>query len=267
MKLGDAKRIVASYLVGQPVSRNDLQDACDTLNRGDREYINFLEEELGSPGEPDTLCEVFAERVAEFSEMSESERHAEMPELVTHLSACKDCQVVYREAYLSAFATSGRWAGKQLRRLAEPIHLALGWAGKLAQSGLGPIELTPAYPRVGAQMGSLELGPGSADQKEWGICLDEAAELVLRLTITAGGPRGKAAVIFALEGRGADTIAASDVALEVYRVQGERRVLRVADRLAAYRVESLVLEAGSWAIRLAVRDNEWEIPLVLDSEN
>ena len=56
---------------------------------------------------------------------------------------------------------------------------------QLEQSGLGPMELTPAYPRVGAQMGSLELGPGSADQKEWGICLDEARRTGATLALTA----------------------------------------------------------------------------------
>ena len=178
MKTGDAKRIVASYLVGQQVSKDDLQDACDTLNLGDREYIAFLEEELGSPGEPGSLCEVFSDRVAEFGEMSDTEHDAEMPELATHLSECQKCQGIYREVYLSAFGVGAGWTGKQLRRLAEPIRLVMNWAGKLSQSGLGPIELTPAYPRVGAQMGSLELGPGSADQKEWGIFLDEAAELM-----------------------------------------------------------------------------------------
>jgi hypothetical protein len=261
VKLGDAKKFVAAYLVGEPVSHADLQDACDTLNRGDREYTQFLEEELGLPGEPYSLCEVFSERAAEFSEMTENERREEMLELVEHLTICRDCQAVYRELYMGVFASSVGWAGTKLRRLGEPLRLIVNWAGKLSESGLGPVALTPR--RVVA----THLGPTDVDRKEWEIRLDEESDVSLRLKIAGNEAGPNVGMNLELSGFGAKKLDGIGVQVEWYKRQGDLNVLKGTDHLHAFRIEPLVLEAGSWSIRLVSGGVVWEIPLILDREN
>lgn len=272
MNREDARQIVASYLVGGVVSEADLQDACDSLNRGDPEYVGFLEEELALSANPD-LCAAFMERAAEFSELTERERRQEMPEFDIHLHSCEKCQALYRDVYTSVFSESVAWAGDQVRRLAEPIWLALAWTGKLSELGLGPLAVpTPNLESGGLEMGGAVLlggepaGPGESEEgpKEWTILLDELEDITVRIRL-AGLQNGNVEMTFALEGAGS-AAAAKEMRVELCKVVEERNDLGISGRLSAYRVHPLGLTPGRWLIRLLLRGATWEIPLLLEQE-
>jgi hypothetical protein len=259
VKLDDAKKIMASYLTGDTVTNDDLVDACETLNRGDRGYIEFLEEEFGLPDATPDLCEVFADRVAEFGEMSEAERRAELPELAAHVEACAECQSMYREIYLSAFAAGVNWAGGQLRRLAEPIRLLVGWAGELSPFGLGPLEMAPG--RSVAR--GMALGPAAPVRKVWELHLDEKTGLVLRVQI-GSLKRSDVEVSFALSGPASNEEAAG-MRVASYRLEGDKQVGYTSGPLSEFQAKGLILGRGSWLLRLTSASGiGWEIPLVVN---
>jgi hypothetical protein len=242
VKLDDAKKIMASYLTGDTVTNDDLVDACETLNRGDRGYIEFLEEEFGLPDATPDLCEVFADRVAEFGEMSEAERRAELPELAAHVEACAECQSMYREIYLSAFAAGVNWAGGQLRRLAEPIRLLVGWAGELSPFGLGPLEMAPG--RSVAR--GMALGPAAPVRK---VCSLKRSDVE---------------VSFALSGPASNEEAAG-MRVASYRLEGDKQVGYTSGPLSEFQAKGLILGRGSWLLRLTSASGiGWEIPLVVN---
>jgi hypothetical protein len=255
VKVSEAKKVVASYLTGGRIGRQELEDACDTLNRGEPRYVGFLREEMGLPLPITSLCDVVIDRAAEYGLMSPDARRTELPELGEHMATCAECKAFYREVYLSAFAAGMRRVGQGLRRLAEPIRLLMPESGGLRPVGLGPEDLAPA-PAVGSLMGPRAVAGESTDreQRTWSIPLDEDSGLAIELRMRSRGD--KVELNLALQGRSAET--AADMTFECGGVHG-----RVRD----FQVTTIKLSPGVSTLRLKVGDEvRWEIPLILDQE-
>jgi hypothetical protein len=93
MSPADARKIIAAYLAGRPVSGDQLAAASEAL-RSDSGHMRFLGEELGG-GDWVSGCDLFLSRAAEFCELTPVERERRMPELSQHVEGCPACREVF----------------------------------------------------------------------------------------------------------------------------------------------------------------------------
>ena len=94
MSLSEAKELIARYLAGDTVSREELAKAREVLGR-DIEYDEYMRDLLGMNVVIE--CEVAMESLAEFAGMSEEQRLAEMPGVLEHIKTCGKCSAALRE--------------------------------------------------------------------------------------------------------------------------------------------------------------------------
>jgi hypothetical protein len=255
MTPADARRIIASYLAGRRVEAGELAMARRALAEA-RVDLAPLHVELGLTADASD-CEQFSANVADFCQMSATERREEAPELVRHAEECTACrQLLWRvkPPWMDRVGeTLGAGATAVARALAEPIRIALGVA-ELHERGIGPPALV--FHQVAATAAAAV--EESDARKEW-VLADEEAGRVLRLRV-AWGPAREALVTLSIEppeGEGR---------LEVRRQDGS---LLLSGPLDDLQVEPVRLGPGTWSLRVSLSGPDrraWEIPLDIADE-
>lgn len=146
MDMEKAKEMIAKYMVGYPIDKETLSEACRVANE-DTGYVHFFQEELGlieheeDDGEEDVieLCDFFCDCVDELSEMTSLELASDRPEMYAHLSSCSSCLKLYWEVsspWRAATATATK--GVTAMVLGAPIIITIAPEGPIEQSGIGP---------------------------------------------------------------------------------------------------------------------------------
>ena len=262
MSPADARRIIAAYLAGRPVSGEQLSAASETL-RSDSGHMRFLDEELGG-GEWVSGCDLFLSRAAEFCELTAVEREHRMPELSRHVERCPACREVFwniRPLWTWRAADDIRARASSLRRvLGEQIRIAADAAGRLFELGLGPGAVGP---RLVASTAALP-GADALSAKQW-VLRDDEGGFVIRLSVTARMEDHAAAVVCSFDS-GTRGIPPPPVRLEVRDQKTD--ALFLGGRLADFETEPMLLSEGSWILRLRVADDAgeriWEVPLTIE---
>jgi len=274
MQIEDARRLIASYLTGRPVSGEALAAACE-MAKTDAEYIQYLKEELGLRSDWVSECDVFLSNLAEFGEMSSEERDTEMPGLMSHLAHCQSCRRAYWEVVpLWKPATAPGGGGPSVKRLAEGLVVVADTFGRVRQSGWGPSpeEVVVAAAAAGGEpaaagLGGPQVGPHGMGPRRW-VFRDEEGGCTIHLEV-CGRESGGMAIGCRLEAAEASPATSARLRLEVRQV--DNNVLFVAGPLANFLAAPLFLPWGEWLIRLlaagAADTHVWEIPLSLEQEN
>src|SRR5262249_48196608 len=153
----------------------EVQSCWDAI-QADNDHVLYLLEQLGLAQV--ASCDTFAERAAEFSEMTTEQREREAPELAAHAESCPRCQALLWE--LKPFWVRAGGAAP----LAEPLTLALFPTGELSQRGLGP---PGRVPEVRARAASADVPrPGSSTpegvRREW-LLEDPDSGCALRVVV------------------------------------------------------------------------------------
>ena len=269
MTPAEAKKTIACYLAGQRVSRAVLENAWSVLHSA-AEQLRPLGEELGLEGEWGSECDVFLSHLAEFSELSKTEREQRMPESVAHVEDCASCRRAYwnvRPLWISEAASAlQQKAGAIRRRLAEPIRLAIDQTARLLEQGIGPLSTAEiAGATAGALLGAAPEGRFAEpmERKEW-MLKDEQEGCVIHL-IVCGLPSGQAGVNCALEA--ASPAAAQPEQARIELRDAEHDSLHLAGRLSDFQAEPILLPQGSWILRVQSSSREgartWDLPLEL----
>ena len=249
MTVHEARQAIASYLLGQPVARIVLKEACVVLN-SDPAQMNLITGDLGLEPDWTSACDAFRLRLAELSDRET------MPEALAHLETCVAC----RRAYWDVRPLWVSMAARALRRLAEPLRLAIDQATRLVEQGIGPLSIGTPAPVAGLLGADTGAPP---ERREW-LFADEQAGCTLRVSV-AGLPGGKVGVTCAIEGEAATTPPVEDTRVEVR--DAERDALHLAGRLVDFRAQPILLPPGSWILRVRwVRPQGecgWEVPLEL----
>ncbi|HWP43707.1 MAG TPA: hypothetical protein VNO14_10760 [Blastocatellia bacterium] len=262
----EARRIIASYLSGyQTVTREELFEACEAI-KSDDVYMKYLREELGLGDDWVILCDVFEERVGEFSDMSPGERSDEMPELVDHLDSCGSCRRLYwRVSPLWKEAPPAR-DRSFIRELGEHIRLLVDKAGRLRELGLGPpaLRFAPVATRLSEPEDPSQL-PFAAKRKEWSLH-DEAADCHLKLIVE--GQQDGATLSCSIQPGQTSKVSAEQTRIEVRDAASGS--LLIAGRLSDIAADPINLPFGSWLIHLLSRGREdsfaWRVPLEIEAE-
>ncbi len=268
MDTTEAKRIIASYLTGhQRVTREELNQACESI-KSDEVYLLYLRQELGLGDDWVILCDAFAERAAEFCEMSDEERRDEMPDLLEHLGTCGSCRGLYWEISPLWREQAAATARSFTRELSERIRLLIDKAGRMREQGLGPppIYLPQVVPTLSPSEEGLPELAGAEKRKEWSL-IDEAADCELKITIEGQAGRG-AKVSCWIQPGPSQRISAERTSIEV--CDAATGSLLLAGKLSDIEVEPIYLAPGSWLIHLLTEGREgsfdWRIPLELSAE-
>jgi len=266
MNANDAKNLLASFLVGHRVSRNDLEQASNLL-AGDEPYRRFLSETMGIRRSWVSECHVFLSRVAELAELSSDEQLQRFPVLAAHCGTCQSCREVYWNIKPMWYDVRRSTEPKDLvlhRRLTDCVDLAIDKIGRVLERAIGvpPVRFdlvaaTAASPIVGPQI------------REWELRDDDAGYLI-RLTFSVVEP-GATSLTGLLENSPPDASKPPPDARIEIRHQ-ERNVLVVSGRLADFETEPITLVgAGGWTVRIErsdIRGNYiWEVPVqIVQSE-
>jgi hypothetical protein len=254
MIAAEAKRVLASYLAGERVSAEELEQARGMLG-AERWYRRFLDEELGTHGEWVSECDAFLERLGEFSELAGEERARRMPSLAAHVEECAACRHAYWSVKPLWVARVVEGARGLCRSLAEQIRLGVDQAGRLLEEGLCPPSLTLQPVGVTAALpGAVE-----AERREWEL-RDEDAGCLIRLGIS-GAASGQVAVSCAVEGLEPP----ERLRVDVRGQTGDTTLF--SGTFAEFQVEPFILPPGAWLIRIrsvsAPEPRIWEIPLTI----
>jgi hypothetical protein len=270
MTLEQAKQTLAKYLVGDHVQPERLEEARRLVVDQDQEYVEYLKGEYRLAGGLQGGCDLFMDRVAEFSELSRDAQRAEMPELLLHLEDCSSCRKAYWDVRQP-------WEGPTLgQRLVEGIRLLVGRAGSLIQRGLGP---PPVEVRFVAATNSaaLDAAPTAAPaQREWELADDEN-DCTIRLVVIGISP-DEVDVNCIFEGAAVEAGTLKPGILEVRRAPSGSLCHSAPFTKAAATPFSpqpgswtvrLSLKPGSWAVRLKAKGPggavTWDLPLELDA--
>jgi hypothetical protein len=266
----EAKRMMASYLTGRRVSREDLEQARALIGE-EGPTRRFLAEELGTHEEWVSECDVFLSRLAEFSELAAEERERRMPRLAAHLEACPACRQAYwdvKPLWITRVAREAAGGVQEMcRGLAERIRLGVDQVGRLLEEGLCPPSLVLEPLAAGAP------GRVAAAHRVWEL-RDEDSGAAIHLEI-AGGAGGGIAVNCALEsleplrpGMIRTRGAVAPPRLEVLRQPGGELLL--SGSLTDFQTEPFVLPPGEWVIRVSggagTEGCLWEIPLSVEAK-
>jgi hypothetical protein len=267
-----AKKIIASYLSGyRDVSREELRQACEAV-RSDRQYLDYLKDELGLSEDWTSECDVFIENAAEFCEMTGEERKREMPDMLAHLDRCPSCLRAYWDIeplWISRAATAARAI---TRELGHRIRLVIDSAGRLRQQGLGPPALE--YRPIAAALSgppSYEAAPDlptarATARKEWSLKDDEAV-CNLRIVLD-GAATGGAALTCSIEYE-APAPRPDEARIEIREASTSR--LYLAGKLSDFESEPILLPTGSWQIIIQssshAETRSWRIPLEIEAES
>lgn len=221
----------------------------------------------------DGECEPFQLLMAEFSQLSEEDRARQMPELQAHLQECSDCRQSYwamTPLWRQVVEKTRQRGNLAYKVLAESLGLALTQAGRLLQTGIGPLAGHDQTVYVSLGPGTEEALPitpdaGATTHKEW-VLTDEEARCSIRLTVN-GWNAEQAALSCELESDPQADVELASARIEIMRV-GDLSPL-VSSPLSYFRGEPIVLTAGSWLIKLQVmsgqRTHLWEVPLMLSA--
>lgn len=286
MSIEDARKIIAAYLSGYDpngyrfVSDDELQQALENIKL-DEDYYQYLMKELGMGIDWRNECEVFLSHLAEFSEMLGGERKHKMPDLLAHAEICRSCRDAYW--YMKPIWETRviEELKKLCKRLSEPISLAVGEAGKLFNRGLNPLdkdeELVVAI-AMGEKVVSSILGYENGDtepklRKEWKF-EDEETNCIIHLVVS-GRPAGEVEIEFWLECGISAGLQPEDLSIQLYKYENGSSIDRdfssefdspfFDDSLSAL-PKRLILNKGSWLIRVQARNNTWELPLNIEVE-
>jgi hypothetical protein len=269
MDLITAKRIIADYLTGRCVTQEELKEAWQAL-QSDREYLDYLKNELGLGDDFMSDCVMFRARAAEFSDMSDIERRREMPEMATHLEMCRTCRRFLWTVQRPWRIVRGGEPARAVKRLSEFIGVVVGLRG-VREFGLGIPPIRQEVLAVAAGTGaddetSIESAeeevPGpELEWKEWSFPDEEAGcSIWCLISRLAEGRVGVQLGIRSEEGLPTDNGA--------YRVEvreADREVSILKGLLRDFAGRGFTLEAGSWLIRIiplaATESVVWEIPL------
>jgi hypothetical protein len=269
MKESIARRTVAAYLTGVPVSQTALRQAWEVAGR-DAGFREVLEEELALGADWSSDCEVFRANLAEFAELDSGQRQQEMPELVFHLNECPACRKAYSETVplWSAAEATVQSGGDALwlRRLAEAIALGIGEGGVLRKGASGPLPVD--YAPVTAAAGPAALLPRADEapvqQQDWFLD-DEQAGWSIRLS-AQGLPSGQLGLTVTML-----SLAGQQPFPEYARVEIRELATGAvffSDRLEQAGSERITLKPGQWLIvvqgRFAEFERRWDIPLKLE---
>jgi hypothetical protein len=279
MNVHEARRCLATYLVGGRVSPDDYLAACSTVRTEDPVYWHDLCRELGLHEDWASECAAFLENMAEFAEMSPEQRRREGAGALGHLEICRECRKALWEVapvWLSLYPASGSSA---VRRLGEPLVLRIQPSGRLADGGIGlpaEEEITPVAAAAGwepevpdaARVEALvsddipQAEP--AETKRWAIS-DPEAQCVVSLAIRARGP-DEAALWLDVEPAGECRLELADAQLAA--IPSGRKYPAQSGPLRDFRADAIILPRGSWIVRVSVPGPEggrvWEVPLELE---
>jgi len=263
MDLAEAKEIIAAYLMGRSVMRQDLEHACERA-RSDARYVQYLAEELWIHADWGSECEAFLSQVTEFAAMSQAARQQTMPTSLAHVEACLSCRQAYwnvRPLWVVAAVVATKERARTIgKRLSEPIRLAVSKDGGLAERGCGPFSRTPALIPVPL------LAPEEPEQKEW-VLQDEDGQYAIRLVV-CGLPSGRVMVSCTLQGEPSTLPQAQQVRIEVCKAESSS--LYAAATLKGDQLQPIQLPPGSWVLRLEAPSptgsRTWEIPVDIETE-
>ena len=267
MEISQAKITMAAYLAGRPITDGELAAAHEAL-RSDPEYCEFLRDELSPTTAEPCLCEVFAERAAEFSELSPAVQTREFPALAAHVAECEACQWLLQQLHTfqeepSMSTPLSQSAHQPARRRASALHLAADRSGRirLATPAAGFRETFEEVPATGLLGGAgLLQRPGSAfagPRRVWTV-FDSDRGLEVDFTI-AGLERDFELLIRLRPDRGSSR----DWRLEITDL--DRLSCQAAGPADQFRSSPIVLPPGNWLVVLqhgaASEAEEWEVPL------
>jgi hypothetical protein len=252
MTPADARRIVADYLVGRRVSRQDLEQACAELN-SDAVSRAPLVRELG-PHDPGSGCERFRANLAAFSELPESEQRTRMPAAAAHATACAACRAAYWEVrphFMTTLATATRQA---VRRLANHIEIAVERVEGLVEGGLGPV----AVPSSAAPGLATLADPDDhrTTERSWQLRDEEtgtSVELAVRLA-----DDGTLAIGCRVDGP------ATGVRAARIELRNPANRTSYSGELSDLAHDTLHLDPGTpgtWVIRVLTPEHVWELPV------
>ena len=268
MDAPEARKIIAYYLSGyQRVNREELHQAREAI-KSDEPYLSNLREELGLLDDFVILCDVFAERAAEFCEMSEEERRDEMPDVAGHMNSCGSCRRLYWEIRPLWREQAVGAAGSLIRELGEHIRVAIDRAGWVREWGLGPpaLQFMPGVTTLAGREEELPGIPGVQKRKEW-LLQDEAADCDLKIVVE-GQPGGGARVFCSIQPGPSRKVSAEQTRIEVRNAQTGSLIL--AGRLSDIEAEPINLPSGSWLMKLIAGSRHdsvtWNVPLELEAE-
>jgi hypothetical protein len=218
-------------------------------------------------------CEPFRLFLAEFSQFSKEDRARRMPELQAHLEGCPDCRQDYwavTPLWRQALEKTRQTGNSIYKTLSESLDLALTEAGRLLQTGIGPLaDLDQVvYASLSSSAGEvvpLTLAGDATVHKEWALTDDEA-QCSIRLTVS-GRNAEQVALCCEFESEPQAKVDPASARIEVRRVGDEEPL--VSGPLSFFRGEPIVLDAGSWLIKLQVSSGQgdfiWEVPLTLSA--
>lgn len=262
-----ARKIIASYLSGyQTVTREELFEACEAI-KSDDVYLRYLREELGLSDDWIILCDVFVERVGEFSGMAPEDRNDEMHDIVDHLGSCGSCRRLYWRVSPLWRETVPTRDKSFIRELGEQIRLLIDKAGWMREQGPGPpsLRFAPVAIRLSDPEEEPTQLPGDEKRKEWSL-YDEAADCHLKIIVE--GQPGGAKLSCSIQTGPFQKVSAEQTRIEVREAVGGSLLL--AGRLSDIAAEPINLPFGSWLIHLLSRGREglfvWKVPLELEAE-
>lgn len=267
MDARDARKIIAAYLVGDPVPGADLALALK-FSRSDAAFAQHIRREQGDHCEWITTCDVFESRLDEFAEAGPEEQARRFPSLMRHYRECPACYDAYWQV-MPIWAEDRKdppspTTRRRERSLSGSIVMSIGPGGAVTHDGIGipPQTRTELYRAAGAT--TPDGASRDTDRRQW--VLDDAdAGIVVRLQVSGTA-----------EGEGTIEIFVS--AEPDSPVKPERMQLRVIDRatgalhqaasLSTFQREPLILPPGAWTLRLESETPgelySWEVSLILE---
>jgi len=263
----EARKIIAAYLVGDPVPDADLELALQ-LTAADKPFAQHVRQEHGDHGDWVTDCDVFQSRLDEFAEAGPEEQARRFPSLLKHYRGCRACYDAYWQV-MPIWTEDGsdsemsQGQGRE-RSLSGSIVLSISPGGAVIHDGIGVPPQVRAELYRAAGPDSAESPPRDVDRRQW--VLDDAdAGIVIRLQVS-GTPSGEGTVEITVTAEPDSPVKPARMQLRVSdRISG---AVHLAASLSTFQREPLVLPPGSWTLRLESETAKgvysWEVSLILE---
>ena len=253
-ELERARQVLAAYLVGRRVSREEFAAAYAYLNEHDPAGLKRLSRDLrtGLGSEYDDECAAVCENMDAIVAMPFAEVEQLMPTFAKHLKLCPDCSDFMHRLKDTWLEAATEAVVGMYRRAAESIRITLDEFDQLLDLG----GLRPLKPEVVLASMAHEARPS-----DW-VLTDDKTGYVIKLAIKARPPHA-AQLVCEVEHPPAPESEASSVELEL--VEAQTNLVKTSGPLSFFREQPIVLSPGSWLIRISLvlpkGQQGWEIPI------
>lgn len=283
MNAQEARRTIASYLVGKPVKRDTLEQAWTTLDQQNPGALSRLMDGMGLEDGHPTECDIFRENIAVFCEMSEDERVREMDDLVKHMGECQACRRLFWDItpkWKPETAAVVKQALKEtVKKLAEGIRIMIDEAERLClKGGPLPLEIQTVAATMGQTKSTLEfyMPPEGLEEAgrevvspqipmEWDL-EDKDENCSIRLAARWRTP-GEAEVTCELIHTDKGPVPAGHSRIELF--DDKSNTLCVSSPLSDIVGNPLILTPGLWTIIIkwvgTEKSYQWKIPFEINT--